>query len=63
MSEILRRSQVERLTIIDTLLTKLLAEVRDGHLEQGALQQAVYCQAELNRLVFRMNEIANKEEP
>lgn len=53
-----KRSQAERLAIIESLLVGINSEVYEGKAER-ILQQAVNCQVEINRLVFELNEIAN----
>lgn len=56
-----KRSQAERLAIVESLLVGINSEVYEGKAER-ILQQAVDCQVEVNRLVFKLNEIANKGE-
>lgn len=53
-----KRSQAERLAIVESLLVGINSEVYEGKAER-ILQQAVNCQVEINRLVFVLNEIAN----
>lgn len=56
-----KRSQAERLAIVESLLVGINSEVYEGKAER-ILQQAVNCQVEINRLVFELNEIANRGE-
>ena len=56
-----KRSQAERLAIIESLLVGINSEVYEGKAER-ILQQAVNCQVEIDRLVFELNEIANRGE-
>ena len=58
MMAIEKRSQAERLAIIESLLVGINSEVYEGKAER-ILQQAVNCQVEINRLVFKLNVIAN----
>lgn len=55
-----KRSQAERLAIVESLLVGINSEVYEGKAER-ILQEAVYCQVEIDRLVFKLNEIASKE--
>lgn len=55
-----KRSQAERLAIVESLLVGINSEVYEGKAER-ILQQAVNCQVEIDRLVFELNEIARKE--
>lgn len=61
MMAIEKRSQAERLAIVESLLVGINSEVYEGKAER-ILQQAVNCQVEINRLVFELNEIANRGE-
>ena len=61
MMAIEKRSQAERLAIIESLLVGINSEVYEGKAER-ILQQAVNCQVEIDRLVFELNEIANRGE-
>lgn len=56
MSELHLRSQIERLTIAETLLAGVWEEVRLGCVQDGALQLAVNCQIDINRIVWKLNE-------
>ena len=54
-----KRTQSERLTIVEALLTSLWDEISEGEIEaKGAyiLQQAVDCQIFMNRIVWKLNE-------
>ena len=48
-----KRSQVERIKISQGLISNLLNEVRNGEIDSNAaaLQEAVYLQQDINRLV------------
>lgn len=61
MSDLHLRSQVERLTIAENLLSGLWEEIRLGCVQDGLLQIAVYCQTDINRIVWKLNEIAKME--
>lgn len=55
------RSQVERLTIAETLMEGVWEEVRRGCVQDNILQIAVYCQVFANRIVSVLNEPQYKE--
>jgi len=57
MMELTKRSQTERLIIVDTLLTGIREELSKGKTEENILQLAVNCQVEINRIVFKLNHI------
>lgn len=44
----------------NALLAGVWAEIMDGHTERGVLQEAVYAQTSINRIVWKLNEINNK---
>lgn len=50
------RSQQERLTIAEVLLSGVWDEVRFGKVEDGLLQTAVNAQIMCNRIVWKLNE-------
>ena len=59
MSENLhKRPQMERLALAEVLLMSVWQEIQDGKIEGGLLQTAVHCQTEVNRIVWKLNEIA-----
>lgn len=54
-----KRSKVERMTIINTLLTSIYEELLNGETDDidDLLQIAVYAQVEMNRIVFELNQL------
>ena len=56
MGVIEKRTQAERLAIIESLLVGINSEIYEGNAEQ-ILQQAVNCQIEINRMVFKLNKL------
>ena len=51
---------MERMMIACVLLTSIWNEVRDceaGDIESGLLQNAVYAQVDINRIVWKLNEL------
>lgn len=62
MADLHLRSQAERFAIADSLLTGLWEEIRLGCAQDGILQVAVDCQVMINRIVWKLNDIANSSE-
>ena len=62
MSDLHLRSQVERLTIVETLLDGLWKEFLSGCVQDGLLQIAVYIQTDINRIVWELNRRGNEKE-
>lgn len=56
MGVIEKRTQAERLAIIESLLVGINSEIYEGKAEL-ILQQAVNCQIEINRMVFELNRL------
>lgn len=54
-----KRNKVERMTIVNTLLTSIYEELLNGEVDDidGLLQIAVYAQVEMNRIVFELNQL------
>ena len=53
-----KRNRMERMTIACTLLTSIWEEVRKcnaDEIESALLQNAVYAQTEINRIVWKLN--------
>ena len=53
--ELKKRSQAERIAICETLLAGIWEEILAGNVDKSILQTAVYCQADLARIVWRLN--------
>lgn len=51
-----KRTQSERLAIVESLLVGINSEIQEGKTEP-ILQQAANCQIEINRMVFKLNKI------
>ena len=60
MGTIEKRTQSERLAIIESLLVGINSEIYEGNAEP-ILQQAVNCQIEINRMVFKLNRLQEGE--
>lgn len=56
-----KRSQKERLTIAETLLTSVWEEYCNGSIEEGNEQIAVYIQTYINRIQWKLNSLRNPE--
>ena len=55
-----KRTQAERVVIAGTLLSTIWDEVRNGNAE-NILQDMVYIQADVNRIVWKLNEMISNE--
>lgn len=56
-----KRSQAERMALASSLLDGLWEEIRKGEAE-NILQEAVYAQQSINRIVWKLNERMNEVE-
>lgn len=61
MTELVKRSQLERLTIVESLLVSIMEEFEYGEMED-ILQNAVNCQIEINRIVWELNMQMEKDD-
>lgn len=52
-----KRRQVERLVIACGLLDSIWEEVANGKVEDNMLQLAVNAQTDINRIVWKLNEL------
>ena len=59
MIDLKKRSQTDRLIIADALVDSVWEEIRNGKSE-NVLQLAVDIQVNVNRIVWKLNEIQNK---
>ena len=59
MGAIEKRTQAERLAIVESLLVGINSELFDGEAEDifDISQLAVNCQIEINRMVFKLNKL------
>ena len=55
-----KRTQAERVVIAGTLLATIWDEVRNGNAE-NILQDMVYIQADVNSIVWKLNEMISNE--
>lgn len=55
-----KRTQAERVVIAGALLATIWDEVRNGNAE-NILQDMVYIQADVNRIVWKLNEMISNE--
>ena len=56
-----KRSQSERLLIAYSLLSSVWHDIIQGDVDDSILQTAVYCQTDINRIIWKLNAIRNKE--
>lgn len=54
--ELKKRSQAERLAIAYSLVDSIWAEFVDGKIDEDILQEAVYLQTDVNRIVWKLNQ-------
>ena len=54
-----KRSQIERLIIAEMLLASVWEEMKNGNIEDDLMQTAVYVQIDINRIVWKLNELNN----
>ena len=56
---LIKRNKNERMTIVNTLLTGIYEELLKGETDDinGLLQIAVYAQVEMDRIVYRLNQL------
>jgi len=59
MKDLFKRSQMARLSIVESILESILEEFEAGVIDRNILQTAVYCQVDIDRIVFRLNEMRN----
>ena len=57
-----KRSQVERLTIVESVLDEIWKEYTEGNIDEDGLQIAVYCQTFINRIVWKLNHTIFKSD-
>lgn len=56
-----KRSQSERLMIVESLVSKLWDELEDNNSEEDILQLAVNVQVYVNRIVWKLNKQMQEE--
>jgi hypothetical protein len=54
-----KRTQAERLAIAEEMVTSVRYEIESGKVDTSVLQTAVYCQVEIDRIVWMLNRINN----
>jgi len=57
MSNLIKRSQAERLAIAETLLASVWKEYQNGNIDRGNTQTAVNIQVYTNRIVWKLNSL------
>ena len=62
MTELIKRSQLERLTIVESLLVSITEEFEVGVIDLNIMQTAVNCQIEINRIVWELNMQMEKDD-
>ena len=59
--EMKKRSQIERLIIAEMLLASVWEEMKNGNIEDNLMQTAVYAQIDINRIVWKLNDLNGGE--
>lgn len=60
LMELIKRNQAERLAIAFTLVDSIWKEFTTGKIEDGLLQEAVYLQTDVNRIIWKLNDLNNR---
>lgn len=55
-----KRKQIERLTIAYQLVSEVYEEVMNNKVEPDLLQTAAYIQMDVDRLVWKLNQLNNE---
>lgn len=55
-----KRKQIERLTVAYQLVSEVYEEVMKDKVESDLLQTAAYIQMDVDRLVWKLNQLNNK---
>lgn len=55
-----KRKQIERLTVAYQLVSEVYEEVMKDKVEPDLLQTAAYIQMDVDRLVWKLNQLNNK---
>lgn len=55
-----KRKQIERLTVAYQLVSEVYEEVMKDKVEPNLLQTAAYIQMDVDRLVWKLNQLNNK---
>lgn len=55
-----KRKQIERLTVAYQLVSEVYEEVMKDKVEPGLLQTAAYIQMDVDRLVWKLNQLNSK---
>ena len=58
-----KRSQAERLMIADSLIASVWEEYLNGSIDRSTIQVAAYIQANVNRIVWKLNALNNPNTP
>lgn len=56
-----KRSQAERLTIAESLVSSVWKEYLNGSIDEENLQLAVDLQANVNRIVWKLNKLRDEQ--
>lgn len=54
--------QKDRIQEANKLLSQVWSEMEQGYIDDDCLQDAVYCQVDINRIVWRLNSLKDKDD-
>lgn len=61
MADLSKRSQTERLTIAESLVSSVWKEYLNGSIDEENLQIAVDLQVNVNRIVWKLNKLRDEQ--
>lgn len=61
MADLSKRNQTERLTIAESLVSSVWKEYLNGSIDEENLQIAVNIQVNVNRIVWKLNEVRDEK--
>ena len=60
MSDLIKRSQAERIAIAQSLLTSVWQDFENGDIDRNVLQAMVYIEVYVNRILWKLNKLNNE---
>ena len=62
MTNLHKRTQKERMFVAASLLSSVWEDFENGDIDTDILQVAVYCQIDINRIVWELNQVGFKDD-